>query len=54
MERVLVLQAGKEIAADEQITIDFGSDYFAGRKRSCCFRRCRYTNDVLPVGVGGL
>lgn len=52
MDRVLVLKAEKSIAAGAQITIDYGSDYFACRTCLCGSTRCKYPSDVLQYSLG--
>lgn len=50
-ERVLVLQAERRIAADEQATIDFDSDYFKSKEFLCQSRTCKYSgegNSTIP------
>lgn len=42
-ERVLVLRAAKRIAADEQVTVDYGTDYFRDRQCLCGSSKCRYS-----------
>lgn len=45
-ERVLALTAVRSIAAGEQVTIDYGEEYFWFRKCLCGLRKCRYPNEV--------
>lgn len=50
-ERVLALRAIKYIAAGEQITIDYGTEYFQTRQCLCGSAKCKYPNVVNPVAA---
>ncbi|CAO2656655.1 Nn.00g054580.m01.CDS01 [Neocucurbitaria sp. VM-36] len=50
-ERVLALRAITDIAVGEQVSIDYGSDYFQERQCLCGKPNCKYPNTTNLVSV---
>lgn len=48
-ERVLALRAIKAIAVGEQVSVDYGDDYFKERRCLCGKPKCKYANTTKPA-----